>query len=270
MENELFKWVKHLALYFQEHGDKNAPLMLFLHGGGVSGWMWDKQVQYFKHYYCIVPDLPQHGQNKDGSPFSIKSSAEELITLIEEKAKGKTVIGIGFSLGSQVLLQILSMKPDLIDFAIINSALIRPNPYIRKWIRPTVKLSFPFIKKRWFSKLQAKTLYIGEDDFEKYYEESCQMELDALVRILEENMSFTIPDGFSKASGKILVTVGEKEKAMMKKSAKDITEATPNSTGIIIPNMGHGVPIAMPNFFNKMAETWIEEGEIPEECKRIR
>lgn len=243
--------------------------MLFLHGGGVSGWMWDKQIQYFKHYHCIVPDLPEHGQNKDGIYFSIKDSAGELSTLIKEKAKGKKVIAIGFSLGSQVLIQLLSMKPDLIDIAIINSALVRPNPYIRKWIKPIVKISFPLIKNRWFSNLQAKTLYVSGVDFEKYYEESCQMKMDTLVRVMEENMSFAIPKDFRQARGKILVTVGEKEKAMMKKSAKDLVEANSNSIGAILPQMGHGVPLAMPEFFNKIVETWVNEGKIPKECKKI-
>lgn len=38
------------------------------------------------------------------------------------------------------------------------------------------------------------------------------MQPDALIAVLEENMTFTIPAGFSEATGKILFTVGEKEK----------------------------------------------------------
>ena len=67
------------------------------------------------------------------------------------------------------------------------------------------------IKNKSFSKIQAKTLYVNKDYFEKYYQESCQMKSDTLVRILEENMSFEIPDDFDKAKGKILVTVGERK-----------------------------------------------------------
>ena len=78
-----------MVLHYQEYGDKSAPLMLFLHGGGVSGWMWDKQIQYFTHYHCIVPILPEHGLNNDGIPFSIKGSAEELITINRRKSKRK-------------------------------------------------------------------------------------------------------------------------------------------------------------------------------------
>ena len=99
---------------------------MFLHGGGVSDWMWDQQIQYFTKYHCIVPILPEHGLNHDGITFSIEGSAEELIPLMKKKQGGRKLFFIGFSLGSQVIIQLLSMKPDLIDFAIINSASVRP------------------------------------------------------------------------------------------------------------------------------------------------
>lgn len=258
-----------LALRYQEYGDKNASLMIFLHGGGVSNWMWDKQIQYFTHYHCIVPNLPEHGLNNNEINISIIRSAEEIIKLIEAKAVGKKVILIGFSLGSQIIIQLLSIKPDLIDVAIINSAAVRPLYHAKKLIKLTLSLTFPLIKKRWFSKIQAKSLYIGKEYFEKYYEESCQIKSDTLVRVLEENMSFKIPEDFRKATGKILVTVGEKEKAIMKKSAKDIVEANSNCSGVILPKVGHGAPLAMPDFFNHMVEVWIDEGNLPKECKVI-
>ena len=44
--------------------------------------------------------LPEHGMNNNERNFSIKVSAKVLIKLIEEKAREKEVISIGFSLGS--------------------------------------------------------------------------------------------------------------------------------------------------------------------------
>lgn len=258
-----------MSLHYQEYGNKSASLLIFLHGGGVSNWMWDKQIQYFTQYHCIVPNLPEHGLDNNEIHFSIKGSAEEIIKLIEEKASGKKVILIGFSLGSQVIIQLLSIKPDIIDTAIINSAAVRPLSHAKKLIKPTVRLTFPFIKMRWFSRLQAKSLYIGKDYFERYYEESCQIKSDTLVRVLEENMSFKIPEDFRKATGKILVTVGEKEKAIMIKSAKDLVEANSNCSGVILPGVGHGVSLATPDFFNYLVEVWIDEGNLPKECKII-
>lgn len=255
-----------MNLYYQEFGDKSAPIMVFLHGGGVSGWMWNNQVQYFTHYHCLVPDLPGHGKSYS-IPFSIRDSAERVIKLIEEKSNGKKVIVIGFSLGAQIIVQLLSMKPTLIDFAIINSALVRPMPSLRKWIQPTMKLSAPLIKKRWFAKLQAKTLYVGDDYFEKYYEESCQMNAGTLTQVLEENMTFSIPTNFNQANASILVTVGEREKSVMRESARDIVKANQHSKGVFISDIGHGVSMAMPDLFNQMVDTWINEGEVHEDCK---
>lgn len=254
-----------MDLPYKEYGDITAPLMIFLHGGGVSGWMWDEQIQYFSAYHCIVPDLPEHGLHKSDLVFSIEGSAEGVAHLIETKALGRQVIVIGFSLGAQVLVQLLSVKSHLIDVAIINSALVRPMASMKSWISPTLKLAFPLIKYRWFAKLQAQTLYVSDDKFEKYYEESSQMRIDTLVRVMEENMSFAIPAGFQEAKAKILVTVGEKEKSMMKKSAKDLVEANAFCKGVILSDIGHGVPMAEPKFFNQLIEAWIHNKQLPKE-----
>jgi len=251
-----------MSLHYGEYGDPKGDLIMFLHGGGVSGWMWDKQVQYFTNFHCVVPDLPQQGLSKQHHPFTIHNSAEQLITLIEEKAKGKKVIVIGFSLGAQIIVQMLGMKSNLIDIAIINSALVRPSPTLKKWIRPSIKLTFPLARNRVFSKLQAKMLYISEHYFDQYYAEICDMKLDTLVQILEENMTFALPAGFKNASGKILITVGQKEKAIMKASAKDIVQSNLNCTGVIIPAIGHGVSLAQPELFNKLVEEWIVDGKV--------
>lgn len=259
-----------MGLTYQEYGDKNNPLILFLHGGGVSSWMWDKQIQYFNNYHCITIDLPEQGASKNSEKFSIDLSAKKVNEIIEKNAKGKVIIVVGFSLGAQVTIKMLSLSSNLVDYAIINSALVRPNSIIRKMIRPSIKLSFPLVKNMSFSKLQAKQLYISEEYFVKYYKESSQMESDTLIRILEENTSFQIPKNFSKAEGKILVTVGEKEKTVMKKSAKDLILNNPNCTGIIIPKVGHGISLFDPDFFNQLIENWIQRGTLPQEVTLIR
>lgn len=49
---------------------------------------------------------------------------------IEEKREGKFIVTKNFSLGSQVTLSMLSKKQDLIDFAMINSSLVKPIPFL--------------------------------------------------------------------------------------------------------------------------------------------
>lgn len=228
--------------------------------------MWEKQIQYFTYYHCLVLDLPEHGLRNQGMHFSIRGSAEQLMGLLHEKNKGRVIV-VGFSLGAQIAIQMASREPDLIDIAVVNSALVRPVAYADKLIRPTVRFTFPLIKSRLFSKLQAKALYVGEEHFERYYEETLRMKPETLVRVLEENMSFAIPENFSKVKGRTLVTVGERERAIMKRSARDIVQANTNCTGVILPNVGHGVPLAEPDFFNHMVEAWINDETLPKGCK---
>lgn len=159
------------------------------------------------------------------------------------------------------MVQILSIKPHLIDYAIINSALVRLVPYAKRLIKPSILLTAPLIKNRTFSRIQAKTLYIEESHFEQYYNESCQMKPETLILILEENMSFSIPENINKATGQILVIAGEKEKGMMRKSVHDLVNANPNCKGLIIPDVGHGLSFAKPELFNEMVEDWVHSEE---------
>ncbi|KPN89618.1 alpha/beta fold hydrolase [Lysinibacillus sp. ZYM-1] len=245
-------------MQYEEYGPINGPLMMFLHGGGVGGWMWEQQIQHFSNYHCVVPEL------MSCSPFSIEQCARNLIQLIEEKANGKQVILIGFSLGAQIAIEMLSVKPSLIDFTIINSALVIPSPTAAWMIRPFIRLSFPLIKNKAFAKLQAKTLYIDERYFERYFHDSSTMTIDTLMHVLRENMTFSIPHHFHNAQGNILITVGDQEKRMMKKSAQALVHSHPNAQGVILNNIGHGISLAQPVFFNRFVENWMKEGQLPE------
>lgn len=257
------------GLQYKEYGERSAPLMLFIHGGGVSGWMWDKQIDYFHNYHCIVPDLFVQEREGKVEPFSIARCATMLIELIEEKAEGKEVIVAGFSLGAQIIIQMVSRRADLVDYAMINSALVKPMPITRKMIQPMIRMAFPLIKNRSFAEIQAKSLAIGPEYFEQYYEESCKMEQSNLIRILEENMQFTLPESFQAARCKMLITVGQNEKRVMLKSARDLVRANPNVVGFEIPNMGHVLPFSAPALFNKLLEALVEEKDPISVMKRF-
>ncbi|MOA02523.1 hypothetical protein D3C78_1219760 [compost metagenome] len=90
-----------------------------------------------------------------------------------------------------------------------------------------------------------------------------------LIDVLQENMSFQLPDHFSNTKSKVLVTVGAHEKKMMRNSAKEIMNILPGCKGVVIPQVGHGVPLAKPEFFNGLVEAWIQDRELPEKLLPI-
>ncbi|MBE1554190.1 alpha/beta fold hydrolase [Sporosarcina limicola] len=251
-----------MTFHYEEYGNKEGPLVVFIHGGGVSGWMWDKQVEHFSNYYCLVPTLQGHGCRSEETSFSIKKNAPEIIDLIEQKRNGREVNVVGFSIGAQITVEMLSLAPDLIHSAVINSALVTPLKMMKSLVAPSIKLTFPLIKNKSFSKIQAKQLYMDGEYFERYYRDSLKMKPEIVIEMLKENMSYILPDRFSTSTARILVTVGERERGIMKKSAAMMAHGNANCESLIVQKVGHGFSVAQPELFNQVVEAWMQEKSI--------
>src|SRR5690625_2292258 len=168
-----------MKLYYRESGNKAGNLFVFIHGGGVSSWMWDEQLIYFKDYHCVTVDLPGHGRNIESQRFKIKTIAKDILTIIESLRGEKKVIVCGFSVGAQITLQLLSLTKT-IDYAIINSALVRPQKLLALMMKPFLPLSYPLAKINRFSQAQAKALLIPETYFDLYFRDTSGMSYQVL------------------------------------------------------------------------------------------
>jgi pimeloyl-ACP methyl ester carboxylesterase len=50
-------------MIFEKFGDKNMPVIILLHGGGLSWWSWKYQIEAFqKYYYVVTPIIDGHGE----------------------------------------------------------------------------------------------------------------------------------------------------------------------------------------------------------------
>lgn len=251
-----------MKLHYREGGNLSGRLIIFLHGGGVSSWMWDEQIDYFEKDRWVVIDLPGHGKSRHIDQFSISETAEAVFNIIQSLRTDREVIIIGFSLGAQIALKLLSMTSKKVDYAIINSALVRPQTITKMFIKPLTYLTYPLMKSERFASLQAKSLHIPKQHIRQYYAESATINLSILNQVLLENLSFSIPEQLKQSTAKILVTVGAKERGIMKQSAKDIVSKTRHSRGVIVPNIAHGLPYIHPKLFNQLVTCWIDEGEV--------
>lgn len=217
----------------------------------------------------MIPDLPGHGKSASERFISIYDTALKVVNLIKERRNGQKVTVVGFSLGAQIALEILGMDENMADRAVIVSGLVKPMKFTWKLLKPMTRLSMPIMKNRMFAKLQSRVLYISEADFESYYKDSIQMKEEDLLHVLEENMSFGIPDGFMRSSAELLVLVGDKEKKPMLESAKLLTRSNPNCLGYSISNEGHGVSLAYPALFHRIIDAWMSDSEMPKELNSI-
>jgi pimeloyl-ACP methyl ester carboxylesterase len=228
-------------MIFKEFGNKNKPVIIFLHGGGLSWWSLKSQIEALqKDYFIVTPIIDGHGDDWSNTFISIRKSAERVIDYIEDNCNGKVFAICGLSIGAQIVVEILSQERDITENAVIESALVYPMKMVTKLILPMYNLCYGLIKKRWYAKLQAKTLKVPEELFESYYMDSSRMTKESLINIMKSNGEYSISPTLCNTKAKTLILVGEKELSVMKKSAKLLHDTIKSSSLKVIEKGGHG------------------------------
>jgi pimeloyl-ACP methyl ester carboxylesterase len=226
---------------FKTFGDRNLPVIVMLHGGGLSWWSLTGIVELMKGaYHVVTPVIDGHGEDGDTGFMSIEDSAEKLIRHIDSEYEGEVHTICGLSLGAQIALEVLARRQNIAKYAVIESALVHPIKGVVALTVPTYKLFYGLVKQKWFSKMQAKTLFVPEDMFQQYYEDSLRISKESLINITISNGNYAVKDTLSHTNAKVLILVGEKELGLMKRSAETLHQAIPQSELVRLPEMGHG------------------------------
>lgn len=246
-----------MDLYIRRTGEYRGPSIVFLHGGGVAGWMWDKQAEFFKDYHVIIPDLPGHGRSADVPFISINDAASKVLTAVMDVVGSEKVILVGFSLGAQLAVEILSRWPEKVEAAVILSALVRPVNTGKYFLLSLMKACFGLARNERFSRWQAKSLSLPEELWEQYYQDSLKLTRDNLLRMMEANMGYVLPESFASANIPALILAGTKELGRIKASVRDMVRSNRNCTGYLVAGVGHGLPFMEPDLFNEITNNFI-------------
>ena len=96
---------QHKKIFYRSNGTGD-PVM-FVHGFGEDGDVWDKQVYHLKNnYHLIVPDLPGSGRSEMIDDMSLEGMAEVLHTIIHEENIDNCTV-IGHSMGGYITLALV-------------------------------------------------------------------------------------------------------------------------------------------------------------------
>jgi pimeloyl-ACP methyl ester carboxylesterase len=250
-----------MNLHIKETGSRNSKSIIFLHGCAMAGWIWDEQVRALGDYHCIVPDLPEHGQSSNVKPFNIKNSAEMIIDIINDNTNSGKVNLIGISLGAQIVLEILSKSPELVDHVVISGTLIYNNSNIEtrlKLLDHAIKTYEPVKDTEFFIKANMRTYNMPKKFFNKFKESAQILKIDSLDRIFREHVTYKLPNGLESAQVPVLIITGEKDYKIITESTKDLLTTLPNSEGYMAPDVGHIWNLEDPKLFNRVTRQWIE------------
>ena len=228
-------------MLFKETGRADKPVIVLLHGGGLSYWSFLRVAERLAGDYRVVtPVIDGHGDDS-GEPFvSIEDSAGKLLEYIDRRHGGRVYAIGGLSLGAQIAAEALSQRGGVASYAILESALVIPSPMLAAMSGPVYKMCYGLIKKRWFAKWQARSMFIPDDLFERYFADSQKMTCQSLINMAVSNARYELKDGIERTNAKTLVIVGEKEIGLMRKSAEALHRRIPGSELYVASSMSHG------------------------------
>ena len=273
-----------MKLYYSETGPASAETIVFLYGGGAAGWVWQPQVEALSgDYHCLVPDLPEHGRSANVTPFTIQGSASMVADLIRENAHQGRAHIIGLSQGAQINLALMALAPEIVDRAVVSSAIVRPLPGGMSKISPQTAAAMyrwsvePFKNNDWWTRINMKySAGIPDAYFPQFRETYQQMNADLFARILVENQRFHLPAGLERVTAPVLVLAGRNEYKAMTQSVSDIVAALPNARGYLVHHsrrmslaQEHNWSITTPELFTRTVRAWLQGRPLPEELQPV-
>lgn len=243
-----------------EFGQQTAPVILLLHGGGLSWWNYREAAKLLSaQYHVVLPVLDGHADSD--APFtSIEENAARLISYIDTHFQGQVLAIGGLSLGGQIAAEVLSQCPNICRYALLESTLVKPMKLTAGLIGPTFGMSYGLISQMWFAKIQADYLGIPRELFDDYYRDTCKISKTDMIAFLKANSVYTIKPSLSETTAKVKIVAGSREQKSILDSVKLLHKAIPGSSMEILPGMCHGdLSINHPQSYARMLTEWIGE-----------
>ena len=225
---------------YVEYGNQNPETVILLHGGGLSWWNYRDVAQLLSdRFHVVLPILDGHADSD--APFtSIEENAARIIAFIDQYFGGKVLAIGGLSLGGQIAVEMLTQRPDICRFALIESALVKPMKLTHALIKPTFGMSYGLIRQKWFAKMQAAYLGIPQKLFDDYYRDTCKISKEDMIAFLESNSAYSIKPALWDAQAKVHIVFGSKEQSSIRISGKLLNRMIPDSTLESLPGYNHG------------------------------
>ena len=225
---------------YVEYGNQNPETVILLHGGGLSWWNYRDVAQLLSdRFHVVLPILDGHADSD--APFtSIEENATRIIAHIDQHFGGKVLALGGLSLGGQIAVEMLTQRPDICSFALIESALVKPMKLTHALIKPTFGMSYGLIKQKWFAKMQAAYLGIPKTLFDDYYRDTCKISKEDMIAFLQCNSAYSIKPALRDAQAKVHIVFGSKEQSSIRISGKLLNRMIPDSTLESLPGYNHG------------------------------
>ncbi|HEX8538821.1 MAG TPA: alpha/beta fold hydrolase, partial [Cystobacter sp.] len=198
-------------------GEPAHPAILFLHGAGISGWMWEAQMEPLSsRYHCLAVDLPGFGQNTAAPWVSLAHTAEQLARLVATRTRTGSAHVVGLSLGGHLALRLLADHPRVCGDVIVSGVTAQPfsSPgamrlmYAALMRLGTVKVVL---------QMSARAMKIPAAYMDRFLEDVSRSSPVVMKAVVDELLGSRLPEALGEASGfdgaahRVLAVAGSRE-----------------------------------------------------------
>jgi pimeloyl-ACP methyl ester carboxylesterase len=123
----------------------------------------------------------------------------------------------------------------------------------------------PFKDRRWMIRANMRGFGVPAEYYEQFAADTRAATVDSLAAIFRANMSFTIPAGLAKVTGRVLLTVGAKEYGVMKRSAQKLAAAIPGAKAYTVRDVAHNWPLTYSDLYTRVLSAWVSDAPLPDD-----
>ena len=239
---------------------KERPTVVFIHGAGISSWMWRQPIAALKGFQGLAVELPGHGAST--LPWtSVPDAAAAVAKIIRSRVPGGKAHVVGLSLGGVVALQLLALHPDTVDRMLVSGTLATGLPRAG-FLAGLTALTLPLGKFGPLVRLSARMLAIPKEDYPSLMADVRRLEAEPLRRMILDVANFRPPAVLGGRPHQVLVVAGSKEHPRIRQSVTALAALMPNGRGVLVPGGIHTWNWQFPDQFNALIQAWFRDGAV--------
>ncbi|MEX5721116.1 alpha/beta fold hydrolase [Geodermatophilus maliterrae] len=247
----------------REHGPRDAPTVVLLHGLGTSGWMWDRLVPFLDaDLHVLVVDLPGHGESNAIPWVSLGDTAAAVAEVVRARAHGGTAHVAGLSLGGYVATALAARRPGLVPSALVSGVSVLPFPHPRR-VQLAGRLVAPFVTTGPVLRANARALRVPAEDLDGYVRAARTLAPGTFLRVGSELAGHGVPDGAATSDTRVLAVAGEREHALVRSSLPVLAGAFPHGRARMVPGVGHAWSGEEPELFADVLRAHAADRPLP-------
>ena len=238
----------------EPRGRGKNPSLLFIHGAGGSGELWEEQAAFFKGEHPLFRlDLPGHGGSDPRGEDRISSYARWVQLSSEKLFTKKPFVLVGHSMGGAIVLELGLDPPEGLQGIVVvgSGAKLPVTRAIFQMLSDNPEAFFETIGRFAFSPAAPVAMV------ERFVLVARQCPPPVIFNDFQACDHFDIRNRLPEIKIPTLVLCGEEDQLTPVKYSRYLHEGITTSSLTLIPNAGHMVMMEQPDPLNRGIESFL-------------